>query len=105
MSDIKNNFDTPIIKNNINLINSYIEELNKNNIIKDVEIELIIMDKFEDFYNKYPFLVKKLCKKEDITILYKMLEKLDDVEYKNQNFVKVENDLANDLANIYLYNK
>jgi len=104
LSEIKTNFNTFSIKENIILINNFIEKINIDNNLKDIDLELIIMDTFEDFYNNYPFLVKKLCKQEDITILYKMLEKLDIVDSGKDNFLNVEKELADTLANKYLKN-
>ena len=40
------------------------------------EYEMKIMETHPGFYQSNPFLVKKLCKKEDISMLYKMLESL-----------------------------
>ena len=43
------------------------------------DFELEIMTQFPDFYQAHPFLVKKLCKRDDISMLYKMLDnKIED---------------------------
>lgn len=105
LSEIKTNFNTFSIKENIILINNFINKINKNGNLKDIDLELMIMDKFEDFYNNYPFLVKKICKKEDLTILYQMLEKLEIVDSGKDNFLNVEKELATSLANKFLYTK
>jgi len=99
MEDIKDNFDIKIIKQNIKDIQIYINSLK---ITDELQLEINVMDKFKDFQIKYPFLVKKICKKEDLSVLYTMLEKLDEVEQGKNTFLNVEKNLADSLAKEYL---
>ena len=94
---IRTNFNLEIIKSHINIILEYIKD--KDN---SFESELYIMDTYPKFYEEYPFLVKKLCKKEDITMLYKMLGLLDNIEKGTDTINNVENNLGNELADSYL---
>jgi hypothetical protein len=55
------------------------------------------------FYQEYPFLVKKICKKENLSMLYKMLGLLDNIEKGNDTLNNVEKNLGEELANNYLY--
>jgi soluble cytochrome b562 len=103
MSDIKECFETNNIRDKITLIKNFVLELNKKGITDELEIELKVMDEFKEFQTQYPFLVKKICKNDNISFLYKMLEQLDVVESGQNSFIDVEKDLANTLAEQYLY--
>lgn len=83
------------IKKEINLI-----KLKKSNLL-DIEIE--ISTRFPDFYDSHPYLVKKVCKGDDLTMLYEMLNKLDHVEKGNETLTSVETNLGHTLADKYLY--
>ena len=61
------------------------------------------METYPNFYQEYPFLVKKVCKKEDISMLFKMLGLLDNISKGHDNLTNVENNLGQELANEYLY--
>lgn len=97
-------FNIQLIQNTINIINNDINnETNKNK--STFELELYIMTQYPDFYSNYPFLVKKLCKKDDIEILYKMFNNLNDVELGNNTLANVELTLGNELAQQFIYSK
>ena len=44
---------------------------------------LTVINLYPDFYDKYPFLVKKICKRDDLTILYKIRRRLQSVNSMN----------------------
>lgn len=92
-------FNLNLVKEKINQINKYIKSQGNKEVF---QIELDIMDKYPEFYEKYPFLVKKLCKKDDVSMLYKMLESLESVEKGNKSIASVEYELGNDLAKKYI---
>ena len=97
-------FNIKLIQNNINIINDDInKEINKSKSI--FELELYIMSEYPDFYSKYPFLVKKLCKKDDIEMLYKMFDNLNEVELGNKTLSNVELTLGDELAKQFIYPK
>jgi hypothetical protein len=103
-NEIRKTFNIELIKENINIINKEInKEINKNKTI--FELELYIMTQYPEFYNNYPFLVKKLCKKDDIQMLYKMFDNLNDVELGNKTLSNVESTLGNELAQEFIYSK
>lgn len=87
-------------KRDLNIILNYIKEIN---LQDSFEIELNILEKFPDFYEKYPFIVKKISKNEDITMLYTMLDKIQQVQENNTSMTNVEKELGETLANKYLY--
>ena len=67
------------------------------------EIELEVMTKYPEFYEGHPFLVKKLCKRDDISMLFKMLDNLDKVDNGTKSLATVELTLGEELADKYLY--
>jgi hypothetical protein len=92
-------FNLDLVKEKINQINKYIKSQGNKEVF---QIELDIMEMYPDFYEKYPFLVKKLCKKDDVSMLYRMLESLESVEKGNKSMASVEYELGNDLAKKYI---
>lgn len=95
---VRTNFNLEIIKSHINIILEYIKD--KDNAF---ESELYIMETYPEFYQEYPFLVKKICKKENLLMLYKMLGLLDNIEKGDDTLNNVEKNLGHELANNYLY--
>ena len=71
------------------------------NITDSYTIELNIMQQYKEFYEKYPFLVKKLCKRENLEFLDVIMDNLDSVHAKEKNFDTVEKELAKILAEQY----
>ena len=71
------------------------------NITDSYTIELNIMQQYKEFYEKYPFLVKKLCKREKLEFLDVIIENLDDVHENKKDFDTVEKELAKRLAEQY----
>jgi hypothetical protein len=97
---LRKTYDIDYIKKNIININNEIINLKKKNIITVYDLEINILNLYPEFYDEYPFIVKKLCKCENIDIIYTMLNELEKVE-QGEDFKKIENNLANDLANKY----
>ena len=103
-NEIRNSFNIKLIQDTIiNINNDINKENNKNKSI--FELELYIMTEYPEFYSNYPFLVKKLCKKDDIQMLYKMFDNLNDVELGNKTLSNVELTLGNELAQQFIYPK
>jgi hypothetical protein len=101
--ELRDNFRINSIKKIVTEIQQVIETLEKKGISDPFEFEMKIMESHPGFYQSNPFLVKKLCKKEDISMLYKMLESLHKVETGDQTLASVEMNLGNELANKYIY--
>ena len=97
---LRKSFDIDYIKKNINDINNEIIKLKKQKLITVYDLEITIMDLYSEFYNNYPFLVKKLCKSDNIDMIYTMLNELEKVE-QGDDFKDIENKLANNLATKY----
>jgi hypothetical protein len=100
--ELKSSFD-------IEMILKTVEEIKKEiNLIKltkndSLDIELEISTRFPKFYESHPFLVKKVCKGDDLTMLYEMLNKLQDVEKGDETLTDVETNLGTKLADKYIY--
>jgi len=101
-AEVKKEFNVDFIKQNVQEIQ---EIINQNLNTDPFDLELKFMDSHPEFYQQHPFLVKKLCKKEDITMLFKMLTNLDQVEKGEKSLASVELKLGNELANQYIYPK
>jgi len=101
--ELKKTFDILMILENIKLISETIKQMEEKGINNSFDFELKIMEDYPEFYQSHPFLVKKVCSKSDLTMLYKMLNNLQEVENGNKSLASVEMSLGNDLANQFLY--
>lgn len=101
--EVKTNFNILLIKENIKSIQDDISKMELDGVSDPFDFELSIMESHAEFYSSHPFLVKKLCKRDDISMLYKMLESLESVEQGNKSLSSVELDLGDKLANQFLY--
>lgn len=99
----KTHFEVNTIVKHVNEINNMIMQMEILGKTDSFDFELEIMEKYPDFYQSHPFLVKKLCKKDDMTMLYKMLENLQDVENGSNTMDNVELKLGTQLANKYVF--
>jgi hypothetical protein len=91
------------IKSNIEMIKTYINLLELEGISKPFDFEMKILEKFPEFYGEYPFLVKKLTQRVDLSVLNKMIDQLEQVDAGNISLASVEMNLGSELANQYIY--
>ncbi len=103
--ELRTEFRANSIKKIVEEIQQVIETMEKDGVNDAFEYEMKIMETHPGFYQSNPFLVKKLCKKEDISMLYKMLDSLNKVESGEKSLTSVEMNLGNELANKYIYPK
>ena len=96
-------FQLDNVRNHIHMINEHIKKMELEGKKDPFEFEMEILQVFPEFYDGYPFLVKKICKRGDLSMLYKMMGKLEDVEQGKNSLASVELNLGNDLAEKYLY--
>ena len=64
--------------------------------------EFYCMETYPDIYEEFPFLVKKLCKMDNLDMLYIMLDKIDQIKDGKVSQTQVELDLGKQLADKYL---
>ena len=101
--ELKTNFNILWIKENINNIINKINEMKSKGKTDPFDFEMSVLELYPEFYESHPFLVKTLCKREDLSILNKMLDQLTSVESGTKSFAGVELKLGEELANQYLY--
>jgi hypothetical protein len=101
--ELKTSFDLIFVNENVKSISEQINKMMLKGISEPFDLELEIMESHPEFYQTHPFLVKKLCKREDLSMLNKMLEQLQKVESGNKSLSGVELNLGEELANEYLY--
>lgn len=100
---LRKTFNINFIRENILKIKNEINEIIKSGNNNILEHELEIMNKYSDFYDSYPFLVKKLCKGDDLDMLDNMFKNLEKVESGDSSLASVELNLGNKLAKQYLH--
>ena len=96
-------YNTSALEDDIASILGYIDLLNDEKITDIFQVEMEIMKAYPYFYEEHPFLVKRLCKGEDLSILFKMIEGLKKVESGEKTLTQVELPLGQELADEYLY--
>lgn len=101
--ELKSSFDINWVKQNVQEISNKIKELELQGKSDSFEFEMIFLESHPEFYQLHPFLVKKLCKRDDLSMLYKMLDNLEKVENGNKSFATVELKLGQELADQYLH--
>jgi hypothetical protein len=100
---VRTSFNTVSIKKTINDIDKRINELIKQGKTQAFDIEMVILEEMPEFYDEYPFLVKRLCKRENNDFLFKMLDSLEAVDKGNKSLATTELNLGEELASKYLY--
>ncbi len=101
--ELKTDFEVLTIKQTVTQINNAIIAMEKAGKTDSFDFEMEIMTEYPEFYQAHPFLVKKLCKRDDITMLYKMLDSLEAVQAGQQSLASVELNLGTQLANKFVY--
>ena len=110
MNNVKNTVE-PVVRTTFNI--SYVKEtiIKLKELIENMKLqgnhnilehELEIMNSFPEFYNSYPFLVKKVCKGDDLSMLDTMFQNLEKVESGEKSLAGVELKLGKELASQYL---
>jgi len=95
--------NTDNIINTVNELVNMVNELSINPKITDHQIEIMILEKYPEFYDMYPYLVKKICKKQDISMFYKMISGINKINTEQDTLHNVEKTLGDELANTFLY--
>lgn len=95
--------NTRSLEYNITSLVNYINALKESGVTDPFAIEMDVLNNFPEFYDEYPFVVKKICKGDDLTILYKMIKTLKKVEKGEKTLQQVELPLGEELANKFLY--
>ena len=98
-------FDLESIKATILQIKNKITKLEKDGVTDSFEKELKILELYPDFYDNYKFLVKRVCKNQDLSMVYEMMDKLEKIESGETTIEHVEQTLGQSLAEKYLYSK
>ncbi len=101
--ELKTDFEVLTIKQTVTQINNAIVAMEKAGKTDSFDFEMEIMTEYPEFYQAHPFLVKKLCKRDDISILYKMLDQLEEVQAGQKSLASVELNLGTQLANKFVY--
>lgn len=99
---VRSTFNINHIKETIIKLNKLIEEMKAKGNNDILEHELEILHTYPEFYESYPFLVKKVCKGGDLSMLDTMFKNLEKVESGDKSLAAVELNLGNKLASQYL---
>ena len=86
----------------INIITKRVEEL-KN--MDDMNKEMTIVTEFPELYDKYPFLIKKICKGENMDFLKVMKEKINNINNNVISKTEADVDITKKLTDTYITKK
>lgn len=103
--EVKTEFNLDMIKSNIQLIQQDINNMELQGISDPFDFELAIMEKYPEFYSSNPYLVKKICKRDNLDMLYQMFDNLEQIEKGDKSMASVELNLGQQLAKQFLYPK
>jgi hypothetical protein len=89
----------------LKLLETTIAEQRKQGKTDSFELEVYIIENMTDFYDEYPSIVKRLCREEnqDNTMLYRMIETLEQVKKGEKSIETVELQLGHELAEKFVY--
>ena len=102
MEELRDNFNIKMINETITEINKELKKMKDYGETNSFNLEMNICEMFPEFYNEYTFLVKKICKGDNIDTIYKMLNNLKKVEDGSKTLKDVEHSLGNELFNKYM---
>ena len=93
------------VEENLTIVQEKLKNLRALGIEDSFDLEMDIMNNMPDFYEKFPALVKRLCREanQDNTYLYKMINLLKEVETGNKSLSLIELELGNELAEKFVY--
>ncbi|ADO67477.1 hypothetical protein crov443 [Cafeteria roenbergensis virus] len=88
-------------------INSMIKSLSNNLQLKtQLDKELYLMEEYKELYSNYPFLLKKLTKvlndKENLEMLFLLVDKMESINSGKEDKTKVEDELGQQLVDKYM---
>lgn len=86
----------------INIITKRVKEL-KN--MDDMNKEMTIVTEFPELYDKYPFLIKKICKGENMDFLKVMKEKINNINNNVISKTEADVDITKKLTDTYITKK
>ena len=101
--EIRENFNVPFLRIMVTQIAEFASEKRKQNV-EPLDIEMELIEKYPDFYNEYPFIIKKIIKGDDLAMLDVFFRQLEQVQSGNKSLEKVEYNLGQDLAKKYIPN-
>jgi hypothetical protein len=90
------------IKKSINQILKEIMSPN-NQILSDAQLEGSLTLKYSDFAKEFPFLLKKMAKREELEYLDVMIQGITDIESGDKKQTDIENDIGDELAEKLFY--
>jgi hypothetical protein len=90
------------IKNTIDEIIATIN-LNENKHKTAFQLEVLLMEKYSDFAQDFPFLVKKIAKRDKMEYLDIMLKGIESIENKEKSIETVEQEIGDPLAERFYY--
>lgn len=90
------------LKKNIERVQTLINSMKDKNAF---EKEMEVMTKEPEFYEKHPFLIKRMCRGEDMEMINVMLKSIEKVDKGESSFKQTETELGEELAQKFLYPK
>lgn len=93
VSQIKQTIDEIII----------ISSSTENKLKTPFQLEVLLMDKYPEFARDFPFLLKKIAKRDGLEYLDVMLKGIESIENKEKSIETVEQEIGDPLADKLYY--
>lgn len=97
--EVRQDFNIPLLRTMVTQISEFV---NTKRDEKPFDIEMALIEKYPDFYNEYPFIIKKIVKGDDLSMMEVFFKQLEQVQSKNKSLESVEYNLGQDLAKKYI---
>lgn len=101
MSHLK--IDIVEIKKNIECIKNSVNDGKKSGVTSSILLENKVFEDYPDIYEKYPWVVKHICKDKDEKYLNKMIDALEKVSKGETTVQKAGKEIGEELAEKYIY--
>lgn len=101
--EIRENFNIPFLKIMVAQISEFVNMKKRQNA-EPFENEMALIETYPDFYNEYPFIIKKIVKGDDLAMLDVFFKQLEQVQGGKKSLESVEYNLGQDLAKKYIPN-
>lgn len=97
--EVRQDFNIPQLRVMVTQISEFVKEQRDK---KPFDIEMALIEKYPEFYNEYPFIIKKIVKGDDLAMLEVFFKQLEQVQSKSKSLESVEYNLGQDLAKKYI---
>lgn len=95
--------DSKILRKHTETLQKFIDTLPKE--LNQYQIEMLVKKNYPTLYNDYPFIVKAMARRQDMTMLETMLKQIETIQSGQKTKEEVEDKLGKELFNKFVKDK